>query len=353
MSSQVKAPKQVYVSVSARILMNVEAVNMAETVGNISRHRKAPVVVASKQSGISVVYVPAVSGESLAHHYQRLLASIAQERGLPVTNMDVQGFFMKFSDKGIIGKYYKDVLEKFDLINSTELCKIEEAILKSSIVADVGGFLYTDKMIKRISRIKFSYMIPTQDAIELGAAISYPQLHVRYTPEAVKREQALYYVETASALYSFTAGLSASDIAELSPGCSPSSDLAGQKKKRIEAAYDALVALLDGIMFGAKRSRFTPLWDVVTLTVSVSEGPVEFNLTPPHTTDYIAESVERAGKITSVFSDMKISIYWFSRENVKEPQKSSQNVYVEKTTSHTEALVKARSKLFEYLAPGR
>jgi CRISPR-associated protein Csa2 len=78
MSSQVKAPKQVYVSVSARILMNVEAVNMAETVGNISRHRKAPVVVASKQGGISVVYVPAVSGESLAHHYQRLLASIAQ-----------------------------------------------------------------------------------------------------------------------------------------------------------------------------------------------------------------------------------------------------------------------------------
>jgi hypothetical protein len=80
---------------------------------------------------------------------------------------------------------------------------------------------------------------------------------------------------------------------------------------------------------------------------------VEFNLTPPHTTDYIAESVERAGKIISVFSDMKISIYWFSRENVKEPQKSSQNVYVERTTSHTEALVKARSKLFEYLAPRR
>jgi CRISPR-associated protein Csa2 len=142
---------------------------------------------------------------------------------------------MKFSDKGIIGKYYKDVLEKFDLINSTDLCKIEEAILKSSIVADVGGFLYTDKMIKRTSRIKFSYMIPTQDAIELGAALSYPQLHVRYTPEAVKKEQALYYVETASALYSFTAGLNASDIAELSSACSLSIDLAAQKKKRIEA----------------------------------------------------------------------------------------------------------------------
>ena len=353
MSSQAKPPRMVYVSVSARILMNVEALNMAETVGNVSRHRKAPVVVSPKHGGISVVYVPAVSGESLAHHYQRLLASIAQERGLPVTKMDLEGFFMKFSDDGIIKKYYKEVEEKYSIVEQADPCKVEEAILKSSVVADVGGFLYTDKTIKRTSRIRFSYMIPTQDAIEVGAAVSYPQLHVRYTPEAAKGEQALYYVETASSLYAFTAGLNASDIAELPSGCGLSIDLAGQKKKRVEAAYDALVALLDGVMFGAKKSRFSPQWDVVTLAVSVSKGPVEFNLTPPHSTDYIAESVERAGKMASVFSDMSVSVYWFSKENVREPDKPGQNVTVEKAASHTDALVKARGRLLEYLAPGR
>jgi CRISPR-associated protein Csa2 len=344
----------VYVSVSARILMNVEALNMAETVGNVSRHRKAPVVVFSKQGGVSVFYVPAVSGESLAHHYQRLLASIAQERGLPVTKMDLEGFFMKFSSDDIINEYYKEVEEKYNILKQDVPCKVEEAILKSSVVADVGGFLYTKKKpIKRTSRIRFSYMIPTLDSIEVGAAVSYPQLHVRYTPQPEKKEQAIYYVETASSLYAFTAGLNASDIAELPLECGLSIDLAGQKKKRVEAAYDALVALLDGVMFGAKKSRFSPQWDVVTLAVSVSKGPVEFNLTPPHSTDYIAESVERAGKVTSVFSDMSVSVYWFSKEKVREPEKPGQNVSVEKAASHTDALVKAKGRLLEYLAPGR
>jgi len=123
MSSQAKPPRMVYVSVSARILMNVEALNMAETVGNVSRHRKAPVVVFSKQGGVSVFYVPAVSGESLAHHYQRLLASIAQERGLPVTKMDLEGFFMKFSDDNIIKDYYEEVQEKYRIVNQDLLAK--------------------------------------------------------------------------------------------------------------------------------------------------------------------------------------------------------------------------------------
>lgn len=353
MGNEAKAPKQVYVSVAARILMNVEAANMAETVGNISRHRKAPVVLMQKQGGVSVVYVPAISGESLAYHYQKLLATIANERGLPVTKMDLQGFFMKFSTKDIIEEYYKDVTGKFNIIDESDVCKIEEAILMSSVVADVGGFLYTDKQVKRTSRIRFGYMVPTQDAIERGAATSYPQLHARYTPRAKKEEQVLYYVETASALYAFTAGLNVSDIAELTQSCNLSIDLASQKKKRIEVAYDALVALLDGALFGAKRSRFNPLWDVVTLAVSVSKGPVEFNLTPPHSLDYIANSVDRAGNLAKVFGNMEINIYWFSKENIKKPSQPSKNVFFEETNSHTDALVKARAKLLEYLAPGR
>jgi len=346
-------PKVIHVSVSARILMNVEALNMAETVGNVSRHRKAPVIVSSKQGGVSVVYVPAISGESLAYHYQKLLASIAQTRGLPVTRMDAQGFFMKFSDNNIIKKYYEDVLSKYNVIEMAEACKVEEAILKSSVVADVGGFLYTDKLIKRTSRIRFSYMIPTLDAIESGAAVSYPQLHVRYTPRPEEREQALYYVETASALYAFTAGLNASDVAELSLLCEASTDLLTEKKKRVEAAYDALIALLDGLMFGAKKSRFSPVWDVITLAVSVSKGSIEFNLSPPHTKNFIAESVERAGRLVNVFKDMNVNIYWSSKEDLREPSTPSQNVHIEKTTSHTDALMKAKGKLFEYLAPGK
>ncbi|MEZ0394293.1 MAG: type I-A CRISPR-associated protein Cas7/Csa2, partial [Desulfurococcaceae archaeon] len=54
------APLIINLSVSARILLNAEALNMAESVGNYSRHRKAPVVIPA-EDGYTVIYVPAVS----------------------------------------------------------------------------------------------------------------------------------------------------------------------------------------------------------------------------------------------------------------------------------------------------
>ncbi|NAY89129.1 MAG: type I-A CRISPR-associated protein Cas7/Csa2, partial [Desulfurococcales archaeon] len=98
-------------SVTARILVNAEALNMAESVGNYTRHRKAPVVVPG-EDGYSIIYVPAVSGESLAHAYQSILTQIATQRGLPVTEMDRQGYYMKFSDENIIKSYYANELMK-------------------------------------------------------------------------------------------------------------------------------------------------------------------------------------------------------------------------------------------------
>ena len=78
----------VYVGVSARVLVNVEALNMSESVGNVVRHKKAPIVTPVVRDGevitYSLRYVPVISGESIAHGYQALLASLASLRGLPV-----------------------------------------------------------------------------------------------------------------------------------------------------------------------------------------------------------------------------------------------------------------------------
>ena len=38
-----------WVSLSARVLVNVEALNMIEAVGNYTRHRRAPMVIFSKK----------------------------------------------------------------------------------------------------------------------------------------------------------------------------------------------------------------------------------------------------------------------------------------------------------------
>lgn len=347
-------------SLTARILVNAEALNMAESVGNYTRHRKAPIVIPS-EIGYSIIYAPVVSGESLAHAYQTLLAQIAAQRGLPVTEMDLRGYFMKFSDDNIVKTYYIKELAKTLGVKEDEVLKklgeigepgeIEKAIVKTSIVADVGGFLYTEKLVKRTSAIRFAYLIPAMDALIAGGVSLSPQLHVRYTPGAKEKEQALFYVESGSALYTLTAQLVISDIGRITMNPSiKDKELDDQRSSRIDAAIDALIMLVDGVLFGAKRSRYLPQWEVRSLLASFSRGPVEFNVTPGLSKDYMAKTYERAVFIARALENkMVINMYAYNGETgyLEEPKVNTEikNVTFEKAGSPAEALYRVKEKI--------
>ncbi|MDM7275201.1 MAG: type I-A CRISPR-associated protein Cas7/Csa2 [Thermoprotei archaeon] len=336
----------VTLSLSARILVNVEALNMAESVGNVTRHRRAPIAVSSGGK-YSIVYVPAVSGESIAHHYQRLLADIAASMGLSVTEMDRRGYFLKFADSKIINTWYPEVK---NVTGDQDLCRVEETLVRASTVADVAGFLFTDKLVRRTSRVRFSYLIPSLDAVSSGAAASYPQLHVRYAPPEAfqteqQREQALYYVESGSALYTLSSVFAASDVARLEY-CKNKAELENEKLRRVEAALKALTALMDGLSFGAKRSRYLPVWDVRSMIVSVSKGPVEFVVSPGSDKEYIEKTLKRASAISEKLG-VTIKIYVYDGEGLGISDVS--DVEVERCETHTETLAKASSQVLEML----
>jgi CRISPR-associated protein Csa2 len=337
---QVIALARVHLSVSARILVNAEALNMAETVGNVSRHRRAPVIVES-DAGYSLVYVPAVSGESLAHSYQVLLAQIADSMNLPVTEMDRRGFFLKFSDNNVIKAVYSEVS---DVVNLNDPCEIEKRLLKASCVADVAGFLYTNIPIKRTSRVRFGYMVPAVDALSKGAAATYPQLHVRYAPPNLLAAQPIYYIESGSSLYVLTASLAVSDIGELEYCRSVDEELGKQRISRIEAALKALIGLVDGLMLGAKRSRYKPIWEVRSLIVSASKGPIPFEVSPGSHRDYILETSKRA-KVTQEFVKVQVELYAFDKEGLVKDRRSLDNVRFFDT--HSEALTEAVRRTVE------
>lgn len=318
-------------SVSARILANVEALNMAESVGNVSRHRRAPVVVGDK-GRYWVVYVPAVSGESIAHHYQRLLTGIAKSMNLPVTKLDEAGYFLKYANDDIIKRYYPEVAGVEAI---ADRCQVEAKLVKASVVADVGGFLYTNKLVKRTSRVRFSYMVPTLDAVKQGAAASYPQLHTRYSPEVREREQALYYVESGSSLYALSAAVDVGGIAELEYCERRDDGLLKEKPTRVEASLKALLALLDGMTFGAKRSRYLPQWDVRSLVVTISRGPVEFVASPPASPCYVEQTVRRAEAMSKALGS-SVKIFMYDSEGLAVPEDVKQRV--SQHGSHTEAL---------------
>ncbi|MEM1606511.1 MAG: type I-A CRISPR-associated protein Cas7/Csa2 [Fervidicoccaceae archaeon] len=361
-------------SLSVRVLVNAEALNMAESVGNYTRHRKAPVVFTTGES-YTVVYAPAVSGEALAHGYQQLLVQIAKDRGLPVTSMDEQGYFLKFSSIGILDNWYPE-LQKYAgsskisaWAKNASLEELENAFLNVSVVADVGGFMLAERLLRRTSAIRFSYMVPTLDALETGGVSLIPQLHVRYAPpelvlrqeqkqqeqkqkEEKRSEQAIIYVESGSALYTFTAELVASDIARLFYAKQQNPQLTQERVKRVEAAVDALIAMVDGLLFGAKRSRYTPLWKVKSIVVSLSKGPIEFLVSPGVSRSYVKETYDRAVALVKAIPEQTVNIYTYIDENIEEPSVKAdvKNVTYTKVQNHTEALLEAKRKLMNLIS---
>jgi CRISPR-associated protein Csa2 len=94
----------VYVSVRGRIWLQAEAANMVESVGNYVKHRKVPVLVKDKDKYLTF-FVPSISGESVAHAYQVLLAEELTRRGSKVCKYCEKGIFLKSTNADV----YKEV----------------------------------------------------------------------------------------------------------------------------------------------------------------------------------------------------------------------------------------------------
>ncbi|MEM2826542.1 MAG: type I-A CRISPR-associated protein Cas7/Csa2 [Sulfolobales archaeon] len=314
-----------FLSIGARIEVNIEAFNAVETVGNLTKHRRAPMVVPTN-AGYRLIYVPAVSGESIANAYQRNLVELAkhtykvQGRNPPLTEWDLRHEFSKFMDnKHLIPELAEIVKEATSKKQEKKVSediveikhKFEKTAVEKSIVADVGGFLYAEDLpVKRTSRVYFGYLLPTYDTIETMAIEA--QYHARQMPaetiasEARRTEQEaegeekrrraaqmIYYVEVASAVYGLTAALDISNIGKTSLVRVEDAVSSEERHRRIKVAIGALAALFSGSGFGAKLSRFTPVKKVVSAVALIS-NPAPFMVTPPQYPNYIEDSILRA-----------------------------------------------------------
>jgi len=300
----------VWLSLSARLLINVEALNMAEAVGNYTRHRRAPVVIPT-DGGYRVVYVPAISGESLAHAYQAWLVHEARIRGLPVCDLCAREEFIKRGNEAA-GRV-KDV---------SSADKYEESVIKECVVEDVGGFLApTAVPVKRTSRFMVSYLIPAIEDIK--ASTITPQLHVRHSPtQRAQGQQAagqmIYYVETSSAIYTLTASLDVDGIGRKSYIRVEYVVGDEERRKRIEAAIMALYDTLAQGLFGAKQSRFKPHYKVLSTVVTITH-PNPYNVLAGHSKDYIKEVASNLRKFKELTGSEALMGYYV-REDIPRPE---------------------------------
>lgn len=331
----------VYVSVRGRIWLQAEAMNMVESVGNYVKHRKVPILV-KKQNQYITFFVPAISGESIAHSYQQVLAQEMLNANEKVCPLCSKGVFLKSTNsevyKATTGKEppkaqsseaegqssgrRRGSTAKRSVEDLLKIAKeIEESIIQSCGVEDVGGFLYAEEPnVKRTSNFYTGYMIPVYEVVDL-ASID-PQLHSRYALgtkfiSATQAEggeggkaagQMIYYVEVASALFTFSFDIDTSMIGKYTyltseygkpvPGVDP--------VKRAKVALNALARFLLEFPVGAKRTRFNPSdlrWESIGLAVADDV----FTMPSSFTSDYLFRAVSKRKTLNK-----NVEIYAFS-----------------------------------------
>jgi CRISPR/Cas system-associated protein Cas7 (RAMP superfamily) len=120
-----------------------------------------------------------------------------------------------------------------------------------------------------------------------------PQFHVRFDSKQGNRP---FTIESATAIYTMAIGIDVRSI-----GRAPNKDGAisevADRDKRVELALEAIRTVIHGQIFGAKKSRYLPRFEVIGGAASLS-NPIPFMLSPPkHVPDeesYVSRSYNRA-----------------------------------------------------------
>lgn len=346
----------IFLSARGRVLINVEALNMTESIGNYVKHRRVPALL--PEAGYATFFVPAISGESIAHGYQQVLAELGSKRKMPVCDLCNKGIFLKSTNRSVFAcqfrKKLKDYLENDEKLDNTSL--FERFVIKNCIVEDIGGFLYAPgqqekyeknedrelltklrllkgakktkkekgsetgtegneeeatevRNVKRTSNFFTGYMIPVREAIR--SSIIEPQLHSRYalgTPfvERGRQGQMIYDVELSSAVYAFSFDVDTRFIGKATYSYSEKGVEAVQdRKERSELALDAFEIFVEEMLFGAKKTRFLPVIDWESMVIAVSDDV--WTATSPFSINYLVNSLEKAEKFKP--NSLKLYVY--------------------------------------------
>ncbi|RLG82005.1 MAG: type I-A CRISPR-associated protein Cas7/Csa2 [Thermoprotei archaeon] len=326
-----------YLSLGVRLLVNVEALNMVESVGNYTRHRKAAIIYPEENGSYTIRWVPVISGESLAHAYQCWLSKLASDRGLPVCEYCGKCEFTKHADTKLFGSSswenelveivnkLKDLDKKISKAKEEEKQKliveiqknvhnIERQIIRNCIVEDIGGFMLPARPlpVRRTSRFLVSYIVPAYDQVE-NIALE-PQMHTRSSTRVAGGEevsgQMIYYIEIGSAIYSWSMSIDLNGIGRTSFIRVEDAVDKEERLRRIEAAVDALLLMLESRLFGAKQSRYMPIINYESLVIAVSDK-YPFNVSAPANKDYAITTLSRA-KAFSKATGSNVKLYGYN-----------------------------------------
>jgi len=340
----------VYLSIGLRFIANVEALNMVESVGNVTRHRRAPVVIKTEK-GYKIVYVPALSGEAIAHAYQENLVREAIKiygGKPPVCEWCLRGEFFKEMDNAHTmapALAVKRAITKGKRMQTSDIqvlkYKFEKAVIQNCLVEDIGGFLHAERdlPVRRTSLFYVGYAVPVLDYISATAIEA--QFHARHAPSEIAGEerrkqgkswglweneeektkeeerrkqkesvserraaQMIYYIETATAIYGLTFNIDLEAIGRTSMYKVEDILDVDEKLRRAKVALAAIMTTLCSGEFGAKRTRFKPITKTISVIGTITDQP--FTISSPVLGNYIKDTLTRLEKVEEFYQNLDL-----------------------------------------------
>uniref|UniRef100_A0A7J2TAQ3 DevR family CRISPR-associated autoregulator n=1 Tax=Ignisphaera aggregans TaxID=334771 RepID=A0A7J2TAQ3_9CREN len=293
----------VFVSFGFRFRVEVEALNMVEPMGAYVKHRFVPVYKQIHKEGngtksvkYKLVYAPAISGQSICNGYTKALAQLEKLKNPTkprlcdeCANYELREGFTKRSTDNV--NHDQRVCE----------CLIE----------DLTGFMQAAEGApdKRTSPVSFSYMVPD---VESATTRIEPQFHVRFS---FGGEHAPFTIESGTAIYMLGVTIDVDKIGRLKDG-----SYVNDVDDRIEMTFKALEVLIEGLNFGAKKSRYLPILDVIGAIATVAD-PLPYVVSPPRVSksdNYIIKTIIRAKDYVDGLEDFgqRMHIVYMDKEGI-------------------------------------
>ena len=306
----------VFVSIGFRFRVEVEALNMVEPMGAYTKHRFVPVYrqlhkgsEGQKIIGYRILYAPAVSGQSINYGYIKALVELEKLKNPTnprlceeCSNYEMRGGFTKRS----VGRAESGEKEIKGIEHNKRICEC--------IVEDITGYMQpTGAPERKTSPVSFSYMVPdTESAVPKIE----PQFHVRYSYEEGRPEHAPFTIESGTAVYMLGVTIDVDRIGRLKDG-----SYVSDYEDRVAMAFKALEVLIEGLTFGAKKSRYLPILETLGAVVAISE-PLPFVVSPPRVyrngVNYIITTVKRAVDYVNALNNFNqhIHIVYMDKEGI-------------------------------------
>jgi len=310
-----------FASIVLRLSIESEAMNMIEHLGAFTPHRSAPIAI-KVNNRLRIIRAPAASGQMMAHAYQVALAMLADAAELPLCD--------DCKNHQKLGGFVKRSLE-----DPKKFANKEFEVVSTCVVEDLAGFMIVGRSrggggkeggegrnekriegLRRTAPIWFSYLLPDPNPSSFKFE---PQFHVMFNAMGENRP---FTIESATAIYTLGIGIDVRSIGRAPNQGGAVSEVA-DRDRRIRLALEAIRAMIHGQIFGAKKSRYLPRFEVIGGAASFS-NPIPFMLSPPKHVrgeeSYIYRSYNRALKMVEGLGRIRVAqnIYmaYFDREGI-------------------------------------